>query len=407
MAKRQITDAWLRSLKLGPGERVEVTDARCPGLRLRASARTMSWSLVTKTPAGYARVYLGDADDMGVDEARQAADRKRAELKSGTSTPAPDTGAGLGFDTVAAAYVELRRSEGMRSVEKLAYYLKEPSREWAGSPIARMRREDVFELLDRIAARGAPVTARNTLVALSGLFSWADDRGFARPNPIADARRRKAWASKPRKRVLILSNEVGTDDELRTLWRHLDRDDTGLSVSTRFALKALITTAQRPGEVAGMAIADLDLERRVWVQKEGTTKSGRRHVVPLSAAALNIVAEAIGDRTSGPVFPSPKRPGKPLLENALGQACWRLSNGDGAILPPFSAHDLRRTSASLARREGAALSDVAALLGHVEQGVTATTYARDEQRIADKRRALDVLELALEKVLGTYIGSLA
>ena len=89
-----------------------------------------------------------------------------------------------------------------------------------------------------------------------------------------------------------------TAAELRTIWLALE----SLPASPPAAIYQLILlTGQRPSEVATMRWADLDLDNAVWTQ--ATNKSDRRHVVPLSDAAVAILRAQRPTVTE--LFPNP------------------------------------------------------------------------------------------------------
>jgi integrase len=84
------------------------------------------------------------------------------------------------------------------------------------------------------------------------------------------------------------------------------------SVSAR-ALKFLILTAARTGEVLGAKWGEIDTAARVWTVPAARMKAGREHRVPLSDAALSILAEQAKLRRSNdpdePIFPGRGRTG--------------------------------------------------------------------------------------------------
>lgn len=100
-----------------------------------------------------------------------------------------------------------------------------------------------------------------------------------------------ATANRPRDRVLNLL-------ELRQLWLALDqalliRDETlgniTMEPTTAIAIKLLILTGARRGEVAGMRWSELDLEGRVWMLPSSRTKNRQAHSVYLSDLAVNLI----------------------------------------------------------------------------------------------------------------------
>ncbi len=61
---------------------------------------------------------------------------------------------------------------------------------------------------------------------------------------------------------------------------------------TRLALEFLILTAARSGEVRGAKWVEIDLEARLWTVPAARMKVGKAHIVPLTAAALDVLERA-------------------------------------------------------------------------------------------------------------------
>jgi len=89
------------------------------------------------------------------------------------------------------------------------------------------------------------------------------------------------------------------------------------------ALKFLILTAGRTGEVLNARWDEIDLKRGLWTVPAERMKARKEHVVPLSDGALEILQELSKARVSEWVFPGMK-PGKPLSNMALVMTLRRL-----------------------------------------------------------------------------------
>lgn len=103
---------------------------------------------------------------------------------------------------------------------------------------------------------------------------------------------------------------------------------TGMSA---LALRFAILTAARSGEVLGARWREMDIEARTWVVPKERMKARREHRVPLSGAAIAVLAFAsplrtIGDDGSSFVFPGAKD-GQPLSMMALTMVLRRLRTG--------------------------------------------------------------------------------
>jgi integrase len=163
----------------------------------------------------------------------------------------------------------------------------------------------------------------------------------------------------------------------------------------RIALKLILVTAQRPGEVALAAWKEFDLERRVWTIPPERSKNGQEHDVPLSALAVTLIRHprrCFGDTQY--LIPSRcwnAREGAPITVRALSQGvrdCRRHF-----CLARFTPHDLRRTAASVMTANGTPRLHVERILNHTIDDVAEIYDRHDYMR--EKRAGLEVLERAI------------
>jgi integrase len=91
-------------------------------------------------------------------------------------------------------------------------------------------------------------------------------------------------------------------------------------------MEYLILTAARSGEVLGAQWSEIDLAGKVWTIPPGRMKAGREHRIPLSARALDILAEAPQpkEKVDGYIFPG-KVVGSPLAGTAFETLLRRLN----------------------------------------------------------------------------------
>ena len=197
--------------------------------------------------------------------------------------------------------------------------------------------------------------AKQTLAAASAIFSWAikEEVGGVKVNPCQHV---DTQEMKSRERVL-------SDTEIQTFWKEFD--DTGLVVGT--ALKVLLLTGQRPGEICHMR-----REHVIdgWWQMPGDpvaelgwpgTKNAANHRVWLPAAARELIAD-LGDEDSGFVFAT-TRGGPVKLEAAMQNICAKL--GADRATP----HDLRRTHGTMITGLGFGRDAMNRIQNHKEGGI--------------------------------------
>jgi integrase len=121
--------------------------------------------------------------------------------------------------------------------------------------------------------------ANRVAALLTQMFSFGVERGMLEATPFTSLPR-PGGTEKSRNRKL-------DDREVRTFWKKLT--SSGLSAEVQIALKLILVTAQRPGEVALAARQEFDLERGIWTIPPERSKNGKPHPVPLSDLALSLL----------------------------------------------------------------------------------------------------------------------
>ena len=126
---------------------------------------------------------------------------------------------------------------------------------------------------------GGPVMADRTLAAIRKLFNWHAVRDESFRSPIVKGMSRTKPKERARERIL-------NDEEIRALWKACD----GEVVYGR-AVRFMLLSAQRPGEV--LALRRSDIDDGVWTLAASAYKTKRTHHVPLSASAQEIVSRIL------------------------------------------------------------------------------------------------------------------
>ncbi len=260
--------------------------------------------------------------------------------------------------------------------------------------IAEVRRRDVIAVVEKLAQQHGRQAAL-LLTYTKGMFAWAEDREIIEANPVATIKPGKIdKAMSPRKRARVL-----TDDEITALW-HTEQPPEGMHRVTLLALKMILATGQRPGEVAGMRRDEI--EGRWWrIPAERRGKTEDEHAVPLTDTALALI-EAAGGRDY--VFEARRR--QPVEVAALGKAVRRcavaLGNESRGAEGYWRPHDLRRTMRTGLAAAGVSETVAEATIGHVRQGITGV-YDRHRYD-AEKRAALEAWERRLLRIAAGEAG---
>jgi integrase len=147
--------------------------------------------------------------------------------------------------------------------------------EWGRRKAKDILRRDIIRLLDRVAERGG-IMANRTLAVVRKMFNFAVTRDLVPVSPCIGV---QAPAQENR-RDRVLSAE-----EIKDFWQGLD--NTRITPGIKLALRLMLVTAQRKGEVISAQWADINLDENWWIIRE--TKNGLPHRVPLSAPAVELL----------------------------------------------------------------------------------------------------------------------
>jgi integrase len=293
---------------------------------------------------------------------------------------------------------------------------KEVVPEWGKRKAKDITKRDVNLLLQSIVERGSPATSNQVLKIVRRMFTWAIEKDILENTPFIGV---KAHApNNSRERAL-------TEAEIKTFWNALD--DCSISDEVKRALKLVLITAQRPGEVSAMHRGEID--GRWWtIPGEAIyTAQAKNHVthrVYLTDTALELIGslkkidkETGKEVDKGYIFPCPHgSKEQPIETRALAHAIRRnlqwpvlidkkpVFNADGKPVtenrlkvPDFVTHDLRRSAATLMAKCKIGLEHRERVLNHKKGKLDATynQYDFDDE----KQMALETLERKIKSIL--------
>jgi len=258
---------------------------------------------------------------------------------------------------------------------------------WGHKKVSKITRRQAVMLIDGVKKR-APITANRLQSVLVRMFNFACERGIIDHSPLSGMRRGKEAS---RSRVL-------TDQEIKILWPCLspENKDIDIYVLGKLALKIILLTGQRPGEVVGMTWNEISDD--MWIIPKERRKNDEENRIPILSLTSDIIKEAkkyAGDSVY--VFPSSQYEDRPLTVGSLANAL-RRHRSEMGFDEPFTPHDLRRTFRT--RLASFGVDDVIAerVLGHKLQGVLGI-YNRHGYD-TEKREALSLWEKEMRRILG-------
>jgi integrase len=368
--RRNLTELFVRRVSTDTTP-INVWDSKERGLVLRVHPTGRRAFKVVYSRRGRPRWYhLGD---VGLADARRMAARIKfavAEGKDPAAERKAERGAGT-FAELAERYVEEYAKKKNKSWQHTRDKLVRPHLipRWGKLDAKSITRADVRALMRRIEA---PVLANQVKTAARAIFTWAVEQeiGGIVVNPCIGVDNNE---TRDRDRVL-------SDSEVPRFWAAFD--SAGLVRSS--ALKVILLTGQRPGEVSHMRREHI---KDGWWEMPGLpddklgwpgTKNDQNHRVWLPEAARAVIAEV--DDGTGFVFGG--RRAVAGLDGAMRAICAELRVNEKA-----TPHDLRRTHGTMITRLGFGRDAMNRIQNHREGGIGSVydrhEYAEENKKIMD------------------------
>ena len=236
---------------------------------------------------------------------------------------------------------------------------------FGGLQIDRITPPMVLEVIRDIEAKGSLEMASKTLQRIGAVFRFAIQTGRATYNPAADMR----GALKAKK---VEHHKMISPDDLPEFLKALTAGD--IHTTTKSGIQFTILTAARSGEVRGAIWKEIDLEKRLWSIPAERMKMRSPHTVPLSQQALAILNRAkILHGDGGLVFPGIHYPEKPLSENTMLYALYRIGYHSQATM-----HGFRALFSTIANEVGFNPDAIERQLAHREKNTVRAAYHRSE-----------------------------
>ncbi|MEW2918042.1 tyrosine-type recombinase/integrase [Ruegeria sp. ANG10] len=421
--KKELSNGFLSKLVPPESGRIEISDTKRAGLRLRVYPTRAAWMYEKRVKGGVKRKHtLGtyctwsqpgkrEEGTVGLSEARAIALEIEAE-------------AARGFDRVLEAQEQrlikeraAARTQTVQEVINLYSDLKLNNLKTGGErkrqlelaldahlsePFPSLTRTILQKAIDDKAKEGRLIMANRIRAALKAMTRWAWRREYIDQDP--GSRLERATKERIRDRVLSL-------DEVREIWaKSFDTGDLWGPV-----IRLLILTVQRRGSIGGLELAELDLENSRFKKSVSQEKNDRGHTTHLSPPALAEVKAAIERlerrrAENGEVQKKRKR-GRPPATSATiatpgylftttgrtpvsGWSDMKESLDEllGDDFEPWRLHDFRTAFATHMAERGISESVVDRVLNHAATASKASAVSRvynQAELLAERAVALD------------------
>lgn len=375
-----LTDPALKALK--PRDKTyTVTDDR--GLYVEVfPTGGVVWRYRYRLNGKYEKLTLGKYPALTLKNARLKRDEAAHQVAMGES-PAKkkqqEKVAGAEDATVAEfaeRFFKDIQSRDRKNVTMPRRYLEKDILPHIGSkPIRDITAEDVRSVIWRKKEQGFDAAAGQVRGLLKRMFDYALTCGQIQANPVMALPMRHVYRAAARDRAL-------TPDEIRQFLRAMQTSN--IRRQFKIAFQLILMTLVRKSELMLAQWKDVHLDEGEWHIPVENSKTGKPHIVYLSAQAQTLFKE-LKPLASSSVWVLPGRGtlAKPFASNALNQAL-KVSL-QGQEIPAFTIHDLRRTASTLLHEQGWSSDVVEKALNHTIGGVRGV-YNRAEY--AEQRREM-------------------
>jgi integrase len=397
------------------------------GLYLRTDAKRASWIYRYKVAGRERQMGLGEVSlsagtpGLSLAEARVEAEKWRKVLRDGrdpiaerdaqraalAAVPEPDEraaerAAAATFKAVAEAMMDSRepewrnpkhRAQWRSTLDTYAYPIL------GALPVAEVTTDDVLRVL-RPIWNTKPETASRIRGRVERVLAYGKTIGLrSGENPAAWRGHLSEALPSPAK----VKRLAGSGNHPALPWPQAGAFMADLRKRDGVAPRALefaILTAARTGEVLGAMWSEIDMGAKVWTVPAERMKAGREHRVPLSGAAVAVLAQMQQHRPKsgdGPIFPGARR-GQGLSGMAMLMMLRRMNEPgegeakdapprwrDGRTGEPITAHGFRSTFRDWCGEAVAVPREVAeAALAHTVRDKVEAAYARAD--LLERRR---------------------
>lgn len=337
------------------------------------------------------RASVGHGLDPAAQKNRDKQDRRAAEQAAQSRLTVRRL-----FERWDEQYLQTNRKDHGKEARRL--FERDVFGEIGARSAESIQRRDIIELLDRVVRRGARRVANMLLAHLRQMFQFALVRELVATDPTIGIKK-KDVGGEERQRDRTLS-----PNELIELARRLPAAELGVRADA--AIRIMLACACRVGELSRARWEHIDLEAHTWIIPAEHAKNGQRHLIHLSAFARLAFEALLAVRTCQWIIPNRSDDG-PIEQKAIGKQIrdrqrpsivhGRSAKHGSLVLAggTWTAHDLRRTAATLLGELGARPDVIDRCLNHIEPNRMIRTYQRQEL-LAERQRAFETLGAYLE-----------
>lgn len=368
-----------------------------------SAAGTAAWILRYRFSGKPRELTLGKYPDVSLKMARQRASEARAEIQNGVDVARQrqrikaETAAAKSFAQLAEDYMgKVFPNLATNTQKQRKHHIQGIILPKLGRIAARdVSTSDVVSLIEAVGKNRSGNVAELVLTAVSEIFKHGMACHAVIVNPcVGVSVSAICGKTEPRRQRLKL-----TEEELRTVLPALPT----IGSENEMAVKLLLLTCTRIGELTRAEWIHVDFERAEWFVPDANSKTGKGFTIPLSPPAIacfkRLQPLALGSRFVLPARQVRRRHNHGgadihCEQRAINSMMNKLCNRLGNKVRRFTPHDLRSTARSHLSALGVNVIVAERCLNHSLGGLVGVYDQHDY--MTERRAALDTWASFLE-----------
>jgi integrase len=327
---------------------------------------------------------LGVYDQVSLADARTERDQAKKQLKQGLDPVTSrkqqrretEIAAANTFEIIAREWIEKQKHQWVadHTERVLDSLVANVFPDLGSRPIRDITPPDLLATLRKIEKRGALETAQRVMQRCSTVFRYAIASGLCTINPAADLR---GAIKSPRSSNYAALSAADLPEYLKKLDAYDGRPET------KHALRMLLLTFVRSGELRGAEWAEFDLKASEWRVPAERMKMKVEHIVPLCKQTIETL-ESLRPITghSRFLFPNMANPQTCMSENTMLYALYRMGYHSRA-----TGHGFRTTASTILNEQGFPADAIERQLAHGEKNKVRAAYNKAEY-LATRRKMM-------------------
>lgn len=240
---------------------------------------------------------------------------------------------------------------------------------------------EVLNVIRTIEARGAKEIANRVLQRINSVFIYGIAIGWCETNPAQNLNKALEQRTKGELSYMPFKDVPA----FLSVISHSATEPQNI-----IAMKLLIHTFLRPGELRGALWSEIDFNNAIWRVTAERMKMKVEHLVPLSSVTLALLNE-LRPLTSEMqlMFPSRSHPLKPISENTLNHMIKRFGFTG-------TSHGFRKTASTWLNEQGYNRDAIERQLAHAEKDKVRAAYNK-AQFLEERKEMMQAWSNTLEE----------